>query len=327
MVDPARGADERLVVVPRDVAAERSLPRRPRPLGEHADHLAVLDGLPRADGQLGHHAVAVRGDLVLHLHRLDDAEHAAGFDDLPLLDADGEHGALHRADHRGASAGARAARALRPRAGELGPRRLGLEHGHVVAAAVDLDVVAASVEPPAGATADLVAPSHVLGGPARELVRLDHAVARLARDEARVLEQRLVEAEERLDTFDLELAERAQHPPPRVFPVDVAHDELRDHRVVERRDLAAFLHARVDADARAGRLAVVRDSARRREEALRDVLRVDPALDRVTAQLDVLLAQRERLALRDPHLLAHEVEAGHLLGHGVLDLEAGCSSP
>ncbi len=52
------------------------------------------------------------------------------------------------------------------------------------------------------------------------------------------------------------------------------------------------------------------------------VLGVDAALDRVAALDDVLLPQRERLALRDADLQLHEVEARHHLGHGVLDLEA-----
>ena len=56
---------------------------------------------------------------------------------------------------------------------------------------------------------------------------------------------------------------------------------------------------------------------------LADVLGVDPALDRVAAQDDVLLADGERLAGGDEHLLADQVEPGHELGHGVLDLDPG----
>ena len=112
--------------------------------------------------------------------------------------------------------------------------------------------------------ADLVALCHLLLGPARELVRLDHAVARLARDEAGVLEKRRVEAEERVHAVDLELAKRAQHPPAGMVAVDAVHDELRDHWVVERRDLAAGEDARVDTDAGSAGLAVRGDRAGRR---------------------------------------------------------------
>ena len=59
----------------------------------------------------------------------------------------------------------------------------------------------------------------------------------------------------------------------------------------------------------------------RGQEPLADVLGVDPALDRVAAQDDVLLADGERLAGGDEHLLADQVEPGHELGHRVLDLD------
>ena len=52
------------------------------------------------------------------------------------------------------------------------------------------------------------------------------------------------------------------------------------------------------------------------------VLGVDAAFDRVPAQDDVLLPQRQRLARRHEQLLAHEIDAGHELGDGVLDLDA-----
>ena len=42
----------------------------------------------------------------------------------------------------------------------------------------------------------------------------------------------------------------------------------------------------------------------------------------MTAQLDLVLRDGDRLAEGDPHLLAHEVDAGDHLGHRVLDLDA-----
>ena len=130
-----------------------------------------------------------------------------------------------------------------------------------------------------------------------------------------------MEAEQRRRAADLELVERAQHPHPGVLAVDAVDDQLGDHRVVETADLGAGHDARVDADTGAGRLAVGRDPAGRGQEAARHVLGVDPALDRVPAQEHVLLPDRERLAGRDQHLLADEVDARHLLGDRVLDLD------
>ena len=70
-----------------------------------------------------------------------------------------------------------------------------------------------------------------------------------------------------------------------------------------------------------GGLAIGRDPPRGGQEPLAHVLGVDPALDRVAAQDDVLLADGERLAGGDENLLADQVEPGHELGHRVLDLD------
>ena len=78
-------------------------------------------------------------DLVLHLHRLDDAEHLARLDPSPSATRTCEHGPLHRARHRVRRAAARARRrALAPAAGELAIRRLGHEHLHLDPPPVDL---------------------------------------------------------------------------------------------------------------------------------------------------------------------------------------------
>ena len=60
----------------------------------------------------------------------------------------------------------------------------------------------------------------------------------------------------------------------------------------------------------------------RGKEPARDVLRVDPALDRVTAQHDVVLRKRQRLPGGDEDLLPHDVDPRHRLRHRVLDLDA-----
>ena len=157
----------------------------------------------------------------------------------------------------------------------------------------------------------------------RELLRFDDACARLAADEARMLEQRAMEAEQRRRPFDAELGERAKHPRDRPLAVDVVDDQLGDHRVVEVADLVACLDAGVDPNPRAGRLAIRGDPARRRQEPARDVLGIDPALDGVPAEGDVGLRHGERLTGRDENLLADQVEPGDELRDGVLDLDPG----
>jgi hypothetical protein len=126
----------------------------------------------------------------------------------------------------------------------------------------------------------------------RELLGLDHAPARLSAGEAVVLEQRAVEADERRHSADLVLGQRAQHPTARMLAVDAVNAELRDQRVVEADHLAPLANAGVDSHPRPTRLPVARDPPGRRQKAFGRILRVDSALDRVSAQPDVLLAKR-----------------------------------
>src|SRR5262249_26856628 len=60
-----------------------------------------------------------------------------------------------------------------------------------------------------------------------------------------------------------------------------------------------------------------------RQEAVGGILGVDPHLDCVTADRDVLLAEAERRAVGNGEHLAEEIDAGHELGDGMLDLDAG----
>jgi hypothetical protein len=129
------------------------------------------------------------------------------------------------------------------------------------------------------------------------------------------------------DAFDDEGIERGRLRLDRGEPVGGVGDELRDHRIVVDRDLAAL----VDAGVVAHRDPVVRSLDRRpvahqppggRQEPARRVLGVDAALDRPAVELHVVLAHPQRLARRDPDHLLDEIDAGDQLGDGMLDLEA-----
>ena len=114
-----------------------------------------------------------------------------------------------------------------------------------------------------------------------QLFGLDNAVTRRAFDEARVLEERAVEAEQRRDAANLELVECPEHPPPRMLAVHALDDQLRNERVVERGNLGTCGHAGIDPHPRAARLPVARDPPGAGKKAVGRVLRVDAALDRV----------------------------------------------
>ncbi|CAM5226496.1 hypothetical protein SNARM312S_02144 [Streptomyces narbonensis] len=100
-------------------------------------------------------------------------------------------------------------------------------------------------------------------------------------------------------------------------------DDLRQHRVVEGRDLRALGETRVRPDSVPLRLVQREDRAARGEEAPRGVLRADAGLDRPAVEPDVVLREGERLAGGHPQLPLHQVDAGDQLGHRVLDLETG----
>src|SRR3954447_9841985 len=155
----------------------------------------------------------------------------------------------------------------------------------------------------------------------RELLRLHHPVAGLACDEAGAAKQRLVKSDERRNALDLELVERTQHARAGPLTVGVPDAELRHHRVIEAGDLAALDDARIDAHARPRGFSIAGEQSRRGQKAVRRVLGVDPALDRVPAEVEVVLTKARRLTRRDDDLLADEVDAGDELSDGVLDLD------
>src|SRR5439155_20542392 len=266
-----------------------------------------------------------------HLHRLDDDDQGALLHLRALLDRNPQNRALEWRDERprSATAGTSTAPLAPPR---RRPAPAGLRRGRAVHSrrgANDLHVETPARHLDGVAALDLRLLLALRGRFRlwlRELLEplavLDQVAARLAARPLLGPEEVDVEGDQRSHAAELELTERPDHPARRAIAVDVPNDQLRDQRVVQRGDLRAGLDPRVQANAGAGRFAVAADRPRRRGEVLRGVLGVDPALDRVAAQRDVLLGDRELLPHRDPDLLAHDVDAGRHLGHAVLDLHA-----
>ena len=223
----------------------------------------VVTGWPGAIARSATTPARWRGDLVLHLHRLDDADHLAELDEIAVGNPHLQHRALHRARNVvGAARACAGRRPLPPAPGERAVRRLGHVHLHLDAAAVDLRERHTLDGLPRGRRGAPHGLGRELLGAQREQLGLDEPEAGLAGLEARVREERLVEADQRLHAADLELAERAEHAPDRVLAVGAANDQLGDHRVVERRDLRPGGDAGVDTDSGPRRLAVHRDPAR-----------------------------------------------------------------
>ncbi len=129
--------------------------------------------------------------------------------------------------------------------------------------------------------------------------------------------------------------------------------ELGHHRIVEHRDLAAFADAVVDTDGHRARqpipvrfersrepfcrvrlrLArtrherggfrprVANEPTGRRQEAAIRVFGIDAGLDRPAVETHIILRKTELFAIGDADHLLDEIEAGHHLGHRMLDLQ------
>ena len=287
-------------------------------------------------GDTAHDAAAVGGDDVFHLHRLDHGELLALAHLVALGDVDREDRALDRGRDADRTVGAGEVRG-----GLLGRRRRrssGLDRGVVReererVAAVDLG----AGEPPVGglvragghrhldeATADTVAGD----GEFRDLL-VDEARVHAALEEVGVREHVLQEGDVRRDAVDPKLAEGARGPRHRVREVRGRRvaDHLREQRIERGAGLVAGVAEAVGADTgAAGRLVGGERAARGANGAvLGERLHVHARLDRVSARLRdprIVEAQlRDRGARGEADLRLHDVDAGDLLGHGVLDLE------
>ena len=117
---------------------------------------------------------------------------------------------------------------------------------------------------------------------------------------------------------------------PAVEPIDRGlagrrpRDHLGQHGVVIRRHRIAIAIAGIDPQAVNGlRRTPGLDPAHRGHEVLLRIFRVDPRLDGVAVQPDLILRQRQLFAECHPQLPLHQIDAGNQFGHGMLDLQAG----
>ena len=130
-----------------------------------------------------------------------------------------------------------------------------------------------------------------------------------------------MEGHDRRHAVDDELVEGAAGALECLLAGGSGDDELGDHRVEGAGDGVALLDACVPADTGALGDAHPGHGAGGRHEVAPGVLAVDAELEGVAAGDRVVVA--ELLAVGDAQHLADEVDAGDLLGHGVLDLQAG----
>ena len=265
-----------------------------------------------------------RGDLVLHLHCLDDGYDLAGLDVIALGDLELQHRALHRRDDRALGSPARATTlaGTDPVACLFGTRRGRQAQHHVVAPPVDLDRDVPRNRRAAGRASGrrdrLIGECSTGIGPGA----LNQTGAGLACRKLGCAHDDAVHRQERLWPDDLVLIERAPHAGNRTLARRVPDEQLRNHWVVAVVDLAALLHARLDADTRTARRSVAEQLARRRRKAVGRIFGIDTTLDRVATHDDVGLGKRQGLARGDEDLLAHQIDTRDQLGDRMLDLDS-----
>ena len=155
-------------------------------------------------------------------------------------------------------------------------------------------------------------------------VALDEAGIELGGAERSARNHRAQEPHVGRHAGDLDFGERLPHASEGTRAVGAAHHELRDHRVVPRRDFGALVHPGVDADMLAFfREVQVHYAASRGQEVTLGVLGIDACFDGMPAHGHVVLEKRQTLPRGDAQLPLHQIEAGDHLGDRMLDLQAG----
>ena len=123
------------------------------------------------------------------------------------------------------------------------------------------------------------------------------------------------------------LHQRLHHPRARLIPVSAPHNQLCNHRVIERRNRVAHanttIHPNVSiAKRRMGRQGQIRERAHRRQKVFVWVLSINTRFDRMPATRQLLLCQRQGLATRHTQLPLYQVEPSNHLSNRVFNLQA-----
>src|SRR6266536_735505 len=149
-----------------------------------------------------------------------------------------------------------------------------------------------------------------------------HRCVVAAADKVTVFQQFSVEWQVCLRAGDPERGDRSPGTLEGLVTACAMDAELREQRIVERRDGAAGGIACIDPDPRPGRLRPFGDFAGARQKPAR-VFRVDPQFQRVAHTSNRCLAKRRPLARGHQELLFDKINPGDKLGDGMLHLQPG----
>ena len=136
------------------------------------------------------------------------------------------------------------------------------------------------------------------------------------------------ELQVRRDAPDPEFTERPVHPRDRLVHRVAPRGDLHQQRIVKGCDDGARVRgAAVQPQAKSGGAAIGRKPSIVGRKALFRVFGRDPALNRMAVDPDRRLCRQQRIVVADPPALGHsdlglhDIHAGDLLGHRVLDLD------
>ena len=303
---------------------------------DEEQRMALEYGVAAADGQLAHHAADCGLDDVLHLHRFHHQHLLAGAHDLARRHVEADDRALHRCRQRHGPVGTGNVARLAGRCLDRGRRRLGrgaaalamVEHGQWIAG---IDARAGEARRRLRLLREIQTGVCVGAGcqQGREIF-LDVARVGAAVSYVVVLQQALQEGDVGRHADDAELRQGAIGACHRIadLPGRAVHDHLGEQRIEAWIAAIAAIAEAIDANAGpARRLEGGESAAGRAHAAVRlHALHVDTHLQRHAARHRYLLLPQaqsvERGTAGDLELQVNQVETGHLLGHGVLDLQA-----
>ena len=163
---------------------------------------------------------------------------------------------------------------------------------------------------------------HIGGVESLRVLLGDQAGVEVAGQKARVLHQRRLKGDIRCHAANHELVQCIAHAANCLIACRGMHDQLGNHRIVEHRNLAAFIHAGIDAHAvYVGWRHVLHQAAGGRQETAEGIFGIDAAFHRPAVEFDLVLREGQLLPGRHPDHQFHEVHPGNQFGHRMLDLQ------
>ena len=110
-----------------------------------------------------------------------------------------------------------------------------------------------------------------------------------------------------VDSLDDDFPQRTPHPRNRLLTRPPMHNQLRQHRIIKRRNHIPVIRRRIHPYSKSPRQMHLRNLPRTRPEILRRILRINPALNRMPRKPDLPLRHRQRHPRSHPKLFLNQI--------------------